>query len=88
MVFLSERKIRIGNEEFKVLGSMQEIMAEVELKKAREGLTTDELLDRAPFRDRDEVIDTLRFLEGKGKVRYDIGKSKWFWKGYEEELVQ
>lgn len=76
---MSERKIRIGNEEFKVLGSMQEIMAEVELKKAPEGLTTDELLDRVPFRDRDEVIDTLRFLEGKGKVKYDIRKLKWFW---------
>ena len=76
---MSERKIRIGNEEFKVLGSMQEIMAEVELKKSPNGLTTDELLDRAPFRDRDEVIDVLRFLEGKGKVRYDVGKLKWFW---------
>ncbi|MBI2183949.1 MAG: hypothetical protein HYU39_03210 [Thaumarchaeota archaeon] len=34
---MSERKIRIGNEEFKVLGSMQEIMAEVELKKSEDG---------------------------------------------------
>jgi len=29
VVFVGERKIRIGNEEFKVLGSMREIMAEV-----------------------------------------------------------
>jgi hypothetical protein len=65
---VNEKKIRIGDEEFKVLGSMQEIMAEVELKKGEDGLTSKELLERAPFRDIDEVVNTLKFMESKGLV--------------------
>lgn len=74
---MSERKIRIGNEEFKVLGSMQEIMAEVELKKSEDGLTSNELLERAPFRDIDEVVNTLKFMESKGLVNYNLNNQNW-----------
>ena len=74
---MGERKIRVGNEEFKVLGSMQEIMAEVELKEAPKGLTSKELLEKAPFTDLDEVINTLRFMESKGLVKYNLNNQKW-----------
>lgn len=73
---MSEKRMRMRNEEFKILGSMQEIMAETELKDAPQGLTTDELLTRAPFRDRNEVVNTLKFMESKRLVRYNVKDSE------------
>ena len=75
--FVNEKTIRIGNREFQVLGSMQEIMAETELKNSRDGLTSKELLERAPFRNIDEVINTLRFMESKGLVKFNLNNKKW-----------
>lgn len=74
---MAKRTIRIGNKEYEVIGSMQEVMALTELKKSDGGLTPEELLERAPFRNIDEVIAVLRFLEGKGKVKYDPTLQKW-----------
>ena len=74
---MNRKKIRIGNQEFEVLGSMQEIMAKVELEESKEGLTSEQLLERAPFRNIDEVIDTLRFMESKGLVRFNLNDRKW-----------
>ena len=79
-----EKKTRIGNEEFKILGSMQEIMAEVELKKSEDGLTSNELLEKAPFRDIDEVIDTLKVMESKRLVRFNLHNQKWVFVGGEK----
>ena len=41
-------------------------MAEVELKKSNDGLTSKELLEKAPFRDMNEVLNTLKFVESLG----------------------
>jgi len=80
--FVSERKtIRIGNEEYEVLGSMQEIMAETMLKKSKDGLTSKELLEKAPFRDLVEVVNTLKFMESKGLVKYNLSNQKWVFVG-------
>ncbi len=78
---VEKKTIRICNEEFQVLGSMQEIMAEVELGKCKDGLTSEELFGKAPFRDLDEVINTLTFLETKGQVKYNLHNQKWFFVG-------
>ena len=76
---MNEKTIRIGDRELQVLGSMQEIMAETELKNSRDGLTSKELIERAPFRNIDEVIYTLRFMESKGLVRFNLNNQKWKW---------
>ena len=82
---MNDKTIRIGNREFQVLGSMQAIMAETELKNSRDGLTSKELLAAAPFRNIDEVIDTLRFMESKGLVRFNLNNQKWILVGGEEK---